>query len=93
LVAVTTTLLPVARLVSASFRASAESTLLSAGTGSAIAVATDVPAVAGALHATVKVVVDALAGTAKSAVAASATAEAIAISGFLIEVIYLLIID
>jgi hypothetical protein len=62
---------------------------LSEGTGRAIAVAEEVPAVAGADPATVSVAVDALAGPATSMVPTSATAEAIAISGFFSEVIFL----
>jgi hypothetical protein len=87
LVAVTTTLLPAVTLDSAMRSASAELTSLSAGTGRAIAVATVVPAVAGAEPATVSVAVDALAGPATSIVPTRATAEAIAISGFFSEVI------
>jgi hypothetical protein len=66
LVATAETTVPVSSPVSAILRASAESTELSAGTGSAIAVAADVPAVAGAEPPTVKVVVAALAGVATS---------------------------
>jgi hypothetical protein len=61
---------------------------LSEGTGRAIAVAEEVPAVAGLAPATVSVAVDALAGPATSMVPTSATAEAIAISGFFNEVIF-----
>jgi hypothetical protein len=68
--------------------ASVESTELSAGSGSAIAVASVVPAVAGADPAIVSVVATAaFAGAATKVVASSATAEAVAISVFLNEVI------
>jgi hypothetical protein len=87
-VAEITTLLPAVRLDSAIRRVSAESTLLSDGTGRATAVAEEVPAVAGAEPATVSAVVAALAGPARITDPISATAEAIAIRGFLIEVIF-----
>jgi hypothetical protein len=86
-VAVTTTLLPAVTLDKAMRSASAELTSLSAGTGSAIAVAEVVPPEAED-PPTVSAAVAALAGTAKKAVAAKASADAMAIKGFLIEVIY-----
>jgi hypothetical protein len=88
LVADTVTLLPAVTPDSAMRSASAELTSLSEGTGSAIALAEVVPAEAGDAPATVSVADDALAGPATSMVAARATAEAIAISGFFNEVIY-----
>jgi hypothetical protein len=87
LVAVTTTLLPAVTPDKAIRNASAEFTSLSEGTGRATADAEEVPAVAGADPATVSVADDALAGPARSMVAARATADAIAISGFFSEVI------
>jgi hypothetical protein len=89
LVAVTVTLLPAVTPDNAIRTTSAELTSLSAGTGRAIAVAEEVPAVAGADPATVSVAVDALAGPATSMVPTRATADAIAISGFFNEVIFL----
>jgi hypothetical protein len=89
LVEVTTTLLPAVTPDKAMRSASAELTSLSAGTGRAIAVAEEVPTVAGADPATVRVADDALAGPAISMVPTRATAEAIAISGFFDEVIFL----
>jgi hypothetical protein len=88
LVAVTVTLLPAVTPERAMRSASAELTSLSAGTGIATAVADEVPAVAGLDPATVSVADDALAGPAISIVPTSATAEAIAISGFFNEVIF-----
>jgi hypothetical protein len=95
LVAVTTTLLPAVTLDREMRSASAELTSLSDGTGSAIALADEVPAEAGDAPATVSVADDAIAGPAMSIVPTRATAEAIAISGFLNEVIFLdlLILD
>jgi hypothetical protein len=89
LVAVTATLVPAVTPDRAMRNASAELTSLSEGTGRAIALAEAVPAVAGEAPATVSVADDALAGPAKSIVPASATAAAIAISGFFNEVIFL----
>jgi hypothetical protein len=88
-VAVTVTLLPAVTPDRAIRNASAELTSLSEGTGRAIALAEEVPAEAGAFPATVSVAEDALAGPATSIVPTRATAEAIAISGFFNEVIFL----
>jgi hypothetical protein len=89
LVAVTTTLLPAVTPDKAIRNALAELTSLLEGTGRAIALAEAVPAVAGDDPATVSVADDALAGPATSMVPTRATAEAIAISGFFSEVIFL----
>jgi hypothetical protein len=89
LVAVAETVVFTARPVRAMRTTFAELTSLSAGTGSAIAVAAVVPAVAGDDPATVSAVDDAIAGPATIIVVTSATAEAIAISGFFNEVICL----
>jgi hypothetical protein len=88
LVEVTTTLLPAVTPDRAIRSASAELTSLSDGTGSAIALADEVPAEAGDDPATVSVADDALAGPATSIVPARATAAAIAISGFFNEVMF-----
>jgi hypothetical protein len=87
LVAVADTLEFAAKPVIAIRTVSAEFTSLSDGTGTAIAVAAVVPPEA-AVPATVSAKLAALAGTAISMVPTSATAEAIAISGFLNEVIF-----
>jgi hypothetical protein len=86
-VAVAVTALPVATLERAILRASTASTELSAGTGSATAFAAVVGAVVTATALTVSAAVAAFAGTA-STVPTSASAEAIAISGFLNEVMF-----
>jgi hypothetical protein len=89
LVAVTVTLLPAVTPDKAIRNALAELTSLFEGTGRAIALAEEVPAEAGDAPATVSVADDALAGPATSMVPTRATAEAIAISGFFNEVIFL----
>jgi hypothetical protein len=76
------------RPVIAILTAWAEVTSLFDGTGIAIAVADVVPAVTAGSPDTVSAVVAALAGPATSMVPTSATAEAIAISGFFNEVMY-----
>jgi hypothetical protein len=72
--------------------ASAASTVLSDGTGKAIAVATDVPAVAGAFESTVKatVITAALAGATESvpSVMAATTARAIFLNEFIFLLVY-----
>jgi hypothetical protein len=87
-VAVAVTVLPAVTPVRAILRASPVSTELSDGTGSATAFTAVVGAVETATAFTVSAVDAALAGDATRAVVTSATAEAIAISGFLNEVIY-----
>jgi hypothetical protein len=87
-VAVAVTVLPAVTPVRAILRASPVSTELSDGTGSATAFAAVVGAVETATAFTVSAVDAALAGDATRAVVTSATADAIAISGFLNEVMY-----
>jgi hypothetical protein len=77
------------RPVIAILTAWAEVTSLLDGTGIAIAVADVVPAVTAGSPDTVSAVVAALAGPATSMVPTRATAEAIAISGFFNEVMFL----